>query len=197
MFNARFQASFLRSVPTARARLYHPTPLRLRPSDGHDPSVSQGHASVGTNKSPQDVLSESAKAGKGGWNQFYSPSSSLAHTAVEAGESTNPVDAASSNRQSQTHRGDVSGNKEGVGFAEQVGSASTAGSGSSHKGGEEASAPGVWGSIKQGLGLGTGSGDVKQNQVSAMAPAPCSRLCTNICVGWRTRRDRNWYGAEI
>ncbi|EIN06934.1 hypothetical protein PUNSTDRAFT_53382 [Punctularia strigosozonata HHB-11173 SS5] len=147
MFTTRSQIAILRLAPAVRARLYQSTPPRFRPSDGHDPSLSQGHASLGGNESPQDVLSKNTKSGK-----------DAAHT------SGNPVDAASSHRQSQAHREDVGANKEGVGFAEQVGGASAEGSGASHKGGEEASAPGLWSNFKQNLGLGTGPGYLKQNQ---------------------------------
>ncbi|EIN03517.1 hypothetical protein PUNSTDRAFT_147042 [Punctularia strigosozonata HHB-11173 SS5] len=148
MSHIRMRNTLTRSAPILRARFYRTSPPCLRPSDGRDPSLSQGHAAIGDNKSPQDVHSESAKSGK-------------------AANSSSPMDAASPNRQAQAQRDDTSGNKEGVGFAEQVGGASAAGSGASRKGSEEeAQAPGVWSSIKQGLGLGTGSGDVKQNQES-------------------------------
>jgi hypothetical protein len=117
---------------------------------GHDPQISQGHAALGSgndNKSPQDVYSQHAQAGK------------------DASSSSNPLDAASDNRRETSHREKGnSGNPEAIGFQEQIGGASAEGSGGEVGGREEAQAPGVFSSIKQKLGMSTDAGDIKQNQ---------------------------------
>ncbi|EPQ58812.1 hypothetical protein GLOTRDRAFT_125139 [Gloeophyllum trabeum ATCC 11539] len=82
---------------------------------GRDPSVSQGHAADPEgNESPQDVLSDHVGDG------------------MKARDAGHPMDAASSHTQPQLKpTGMGSGNKEHIGFVEQIGGASASANGGS------------------------------------------------------------------
>jgi len=121
-------------------------------------TLSQGHA-TGKTGSAKDVHAEYVKAG------------------MQAKESSDgQVDATSRNRDLKAHSldHDKSGNPEGVGFEDQVGSQSASadarsGMGSTSDGrkeerDEEAATPGLFSTIKSKLRVGTDAGDVKQNR---------------------------------
>ncbi|KDQ63927.1 hypothetical protein JAAARDRAFT_27593 [Jaapia argillacea MUCL 33604] len=141
----------------SRARLLHtsPTLFASNTSGGQDASISQGHTTSPSNKSPRDPQSQSASSGI---NQRASSSDSYS------------LDASSSEPSQHQKHTPKGGNPEGVGFTDQVGSqsASSPGSGTvgehGKKGEEEASAPGFVASVKQALGVGTSAGEVKQNR---------------------------------
>lgn len=87
-----------------------------------------------------------------------------------------PMDAASPETGKQASRGGLSGNKEGVGFADQVGSQTASGSNMSGKnlgkpesgegfsGKENITPPSFADAVKNKLGLGTSAGEDKQNR---------------------------------
>ncbi|KAI0355446.1 hypothetical protein OH77DRAFT_1436956 [Trametes cingulata] len=147
-----------RTLP-ASSRLLHATSVAaVQTPPGKDPRLSQGNVSQEGHKHPADSHDQAARSGQ-----------QVRH----GGQGSGPYDAASSNAADQkTDRSGLSGNKEGVGFAEQVGSASATGSKSQAspstgegKGREEESTPpGLMASIKSKLGLGTSSDEVKQNR---------------------------------
>ncbi|KIJ69677.1 hypothetical protein HYDPIDRAFT_22853 [Hydnomerulius pinastri MD-312] len=146
MQSIRLRTSLGRVV--AQRRLIATTSARSA-GQGRDSSLSQGHVTDPNQQHPQDPHSQSARSG------------------LEGKEST-PFDAAASRQGAKAPSG-ASGNREGVGFAEQVGSASATAGGefgeSTVKGAEEeAQAPGMFSSMKQALGLGTTGDDVKQNK---------------------------------
>ncbi|KAH7887243.1 hypothetical protein F5I97DRAFT_803138 [Phlebopus sp. FC_14] len=140
---------------TSFPRCLHPTPTRLRVRNGQDPSISQGHVTDPHQQHPQDPQSQAARGG-------FNARENDAHT-------TTPLDAATRRHRVEDSNASL-GNPERVGFMEQVGSASATALGDSpeaeaRKGGEEeARAPGMFGSVKQALGVGTKGGDVKQNE---------------------------------
>lgn len=106
---------------------------------------------TGNNLHPGDVHDQAARSG-------------------QASADKSPLDAASAEKGKKASREDLRGNPEGVGFAEQVGSASATASGGGHnsgegvKGREEATPPGFLDSVKSVLGFKTTSGEVKQNR---------------------------------
>jgi len=122
-----------------------------------DKTLTQGHASK-TSKGPKDVQEQSVKSG----------------LETKRKGTSNPMDAASPSRNPKPESTTTeSGNKENVGFAEQVGGQSASadafekGDGGGQRNvhrDEEAATPGVFSSIKRMLGFGTDSGDVKQNR---------------------------------
>ncbi|KZT06461.1 uncharacterized protein LAESUDRAFT_700258 [Laetiporus sulphureus 93-53] len=117
---------------------------------GHDPSLQQGTVSKQENYHPGDPHDQAARAG-------------------QSKSDKTPLDAASQEPGKKASREGLSGNPEGVGFAEQVGSASTfASDGASAeegKGGqEESTPPGFFDAVKSKLGFQTTSGEVKQNR---------------------------------
>lgn len=117
---------------------------------GKDPRLSQGHA-ASPDQEADSTQSDSAQAGL--------------KTSQEV-ESGMDVAAKGGVNKAPRSKGDK-GNREGVGMAEQVGSASGSahGGGTAVKGGqEEAASPGIMGVVKNALGLGTTAGEVKQNR---------------------------------
>ncbi|KAI6032360.1 hypothetical protein PISMIDRAFT_106388 [Pisolithus microcarpus 441] len=123
--------------------------------DGRDPQLSQGHVADPAQRHPQDPLSQAARK--------------------EKAKDTPPLDAAASATEGglKAPALGLSGNKEGVGFAEQVGSASgteasrsmrARNQGEGEVKEEEAKPPGILTALKQVLGLGTSIEDVKQNR---------------------------------
>lgn len=115
---------------------------------GKDSHLSQGNVSKAKHHHPGDVHDQAARAGQ------------------ESADKS-PYDAASGHKGKQAQRRGLSGNPEGVGFAEQVGSASASeekhpeeGKGAT----EDSTPPGVVGALKSKLGLGTSTEEVKQNR---------------------------------
>ncbi|KAI0694391.1 hypothetical protein C8T65DRAFT_666829 [Cerioporus squamosus] len=147
-----------RALP-ASSRLLHASSVVAAQAPGRDPRLSQGTVSKPGNKHPGDPHDQTARRGQG----------------IAQGQShpSTAYDAASPERDMKTDRSGFSGNQEGVGFAEQVGSASPSGSkdeagrpssGEGMGGQEEATPPGLFASIKSKLGMGTSSEEVKQNR---------------------------------
>ncbi|RPD81362.1 hypothetical protein L226DRAFT_549960 [Lentinus tigrinus ALCF2SS1-7] len=147
-----------RALP-ASSRLIHASSLvAAAQAPGKDPRLSQGTSSKPGNRHPGDPHDQAARQGQGiGKGQHPST----------------PYDAAAPERDMKTDRSGLSGNQEGVGFAEQVGSASPSGNKSEPgrpspgegKGGQEESIPpGLLASIKSKLGMNTSSEEVKQNR---------------------------------
>ncbi|KAI6114759.1 hypothetical protein EDD17DRAFT_1430035, partial [Pisolithus thermaeus] len=124
-----------------------------------DPQLSQGHVTDPAQHHPQDPLSQAARSG---------------FETQHAAKDSPPLDAASATKSRlRAPTTESSGNREGVGFVEQVGSASgTEASRSTRarnqgEGGvkeEETKPPGIFAALKQILGIGTSVEDVKQNR---------------------------------
>ncbi|OSC97976.1 hypothetical protein PYCCODRAFT_1480984 [Trametes coccinea BRFM310] len=141
------------------SRLLHATALKAAQAPpGKDPRLSQGTASKpGEHQHPNDVHDQAARSGQ---------------KVAQGSQSLGPYDAASRTGDQKTDRSGLSGNQEGVGFAEQVGSASGTGSksqpspsaGEGMGGQEESTPPGLFASIKSKIGLNTSSDEVKQNR---------------------------------
>ncbi|OJT15481.1 hypothetical protein TRAPUB_7352 [Trametes pubescens] len=142
-----------RTLPSAR--LFHASAITAaQTAPGKDPRQSQGTASQAGNRHSQDPHNQAARGGQ----------------RVASGEqSSGPHDAASRTVNESADRSGLSGNQEGVGFADQVGSASsTANKGTASgegKGREEEATPeGLAATIKSKLGLGSSSGGAKQTR---------------------------------
>ncbi|KAI5982181.1 hypothetical protein EDD15DRAFT_167016 [Pisolithus albus] len=149
------------------------------PKDGRDPQLSQGHVTDPAQRHPQDPLSQAARSG---FETRHASSTSKPEGRTEEGkektQASPSLDAAASATEGglKAPASGLSGNKEGVGFVEQVGSASgteasrsmrARNQGQSEvKGEEEAKPPGIFAALKQVLGLGTSVEDVKQNRGS-------------------------------
>ena len=128
-------------------------------ASGKDPRLSQGTSSKPAHSHPGDPHDQAARRGQSiGQGQ---------------GQPSTPYDAAAPQHDMKTDRSGLSGNQEGVGFAEQVGSASPSGSksdpirpspGEGKGGQEESTPPGLFASVKSKLGMNTTSGEVKQNR---------------------------------
>lgn len=136
------------STRSSRRFLHSSPPVGVAP--GKDPQLSQGGVSQKGHRHPGDAHDQAARSGQS--------------TADKS-----PYDAASPHPDKQASRQGLSGNPEGVGFAEQVGSASSSadhGLGPSEgKGGhEESTPPGFLDAVKNKLGFKTTSGEVKQNR---------------------------------
>ncbi|EED82865.1 predicted protein [Postia placenta Mad-698-R] len=136
------------STRSSRRFLHSSPPVGAAP--GKDPQLSQGGVSQKGHRHPGDAHDQAARSGQS--------------TADKS-----PYDAASPHPDKQASRQGLSGNPEGVGFAEQVGSASSSadhGLGPSEgKGGhEESTPPGFLDAVKSKLGFKTTSGEVKQNR---------------------------------
>ncbi|KAH9833845.1 uncharacterized protein C8Q71DRAFT_673650, partial [Rhodofomes roseus] len=138
----------------ASARYLHSTSIARTggtEAPGRDPRLSQGTVRKEENLHPGDPQDQAARSG-------------------QSNADKSPLDAASKQRGKQATREGLSGNAEGVGFAEQVGSASSSGSGGSRNaaegagGKEEATPPGFLDAVKSTLGFKTTSGEVKQNR---------------------------------
>ncbi|KAI8989855.1 hypothetical protein BD414DRAFT_485351 [Trametes punicea] len=146
-----------RTLP-AYSRFLHATSVAAAQTPpGKDPRLSQGTVSQGGHQHPSDVHDQAARSGQ---------------RVAQGEQSAGPYDAASRTGGQKTDRSGLSGNKEGVGFAEQVGSATGTGnkgeaaasSGEGKGGEEESTPPGFVASLKSKLGLGTTSEEVKQNR---------------------------------
>ncbi|OBZ70355.1 hypothetical protein A0H81_09821 [Grifola frondosa] len=136
----------------SRATRIHSTPMRLIHSTPFaDPILSQGSSSNASHNSPRDPHGQFTRSGQ------------------QSGDKT-PLDAALSHPGKKAARDELSGNPEGVGFAEQVGSQSaTANKQTSDQvegvgENKESTAPGFMDAIKSKLGLGAPSGEAKQNR---------------------------------
>ncbi|KAI0722520.1 hypothetical protein C8Q76DRAFT_596036, partial [Earliella scabrosa] len=148
-----------RALP-ATSRLLHTSPALgvATQTSGRDPRLSQGTSSKPSHHHPGDPHDQAARRGQG-----------IAHGTQQ--QSTG-YDAASRTPGQKADRSGLSGNQEGVGFAEQVGSASGTASknqlgpspGEGKGGQEESTPPGFVASLKSKFGLGTSSGEVKQNR---------------------------------
>ncbi|CDO70348.1 hypothetical protein BN946_scf184755.g2 [Trametes cinnabarina] len=147
-----------RALPSSSHFLHATSVTASQTPPGKDPQLSQGTVSKpGTHHHPDDTHDQAARSGQ----------------KVASGESSSgPYDAASRTGDQKADRSGLSGNQEGVGFAEQVGSASATGSkdqaspsaGEGMGGQEESTPPGLLASIKSKLGLSTSSDEVKQNR---------------------------------
>ncbi|CCL99485.1 uncharacterized protein FIBRA_01503 [Fibroporia radiculosa] len=138
-----------KSVTTSSIRCLHSTAL-ANVQHGHDSSLSQGNVSKADSLHPGDVHDQAARSG-------------------QASKEKAPLDAASPESGKKASRAGLSGNPEGVGFAEQVGSASSTANGGPRAsegmtGSEESTPPGCLDSMKSKLGFQTTSGEVKQNR---------------------------------
>lgn len=146
--------------------------------DGRDPQLSQGHVTDPAQRHPQDPLSQAAHSGL---ETRHASSTSKPEGGTKGGrekaKDSPPLDAAASATEStlKAPASGLSGNKEGVGFVEQVGSASGAEASRSMRARnqgegevkeEEAKPPGILAALKQVLGIGTSVEDVKQNRGS-------------------------------
>ncbi|KAI0758167.1 hypothetical protein C8Q74DRAFT_1390841 [Fomes fomentarius] len=142
-----------RALPATR--LLHVSAVAPQPS-GRDPRLSQGTSSQPKNYHSGDPHDQSARRGQ----------------EVGHGQPSTGYDAASRVQDQKTDRSGLTGNQEGVGFADQVGSASATGNksdprpstGEGKGGQEESTPPGFVASIKSKLGFGTSSDEVKQNR---------------------------------
>ncbi|KAF7976006.1 hypothetical protein HWV62_8008 [Athelia sp. TMB] len=165
-------ASRLRPLSLAR-RALHTSP---HPRAGKDPQLSQGHATSPSQSAQRDPHSQSARAGL------------ESSTSPEEGQGG--MDAAAPGGAQKARGG--RGNPEGMGMAEQVGGA--AGEKSGEMGGEkEATSPGLFGAVKQALGLGTSAGEVKQNRgggggVAGTGTAPVDKRSLHTSATARRRR---------
>ncbi|KAI9057648.1 hypothetical protein FKP32DRAFT_1583339 [Trametes sanguinea] len=140
-----------RTLPSS-SRLFHVSSVKAAQTPpGKDPRLSQGTVSKpGEHQHPNDVHDQAARSGQ---------------KVAQGGQSSGPYDAASRTGDQKTDRSGLSGNQEGVGFAEQVGSASGTGSkgqpspsaGEGMGGQEESTPPGLFASIKSKMGLNTSS----------------------------------------
>ncbi|KAI6166459.1 hypothetical protein EDD17DRAFT_61590 [Pisolithus thermaeus] len=153
----------------------HTEPTTSSAGDGNrDPQRSQGHVTDPAQRHPQDPLSQAARSG---FETQHASSTSKPEGAKGGGgkaKDSPPLDAASAaESRLRAPTMELSGNKEGVGFVEQVGSASgTEASRSTRarnqgEGGvkeEETKPPGIFAALKQVLGIGTSVEDVKQNR---------------------------------
>lgn len=152
----------------AHRRLIHSTRSALKDKKFPHGTLEQGHASKKVASGAKDMQAESVQAGyeqRGGNDRGHGA-----------------MNAASTSGQPKAHSNSSSkgGNPEKIGFAEQVGGATsssnkfdageTQGGGANRsegrtaQGDEEAQAPGLLSSVKQALGFKTTSGDVKQNR---------------------------------
>ena len=147
-----------RALP-AGSRLFHVTSAAaIDAPPGRDSRLSQGNVSESKHQHPGDPHDQGARTGQ--------------RIARGQKESPSPYDAANPSTDKKTDRAGFSGNKEGVGFAEQVGSATSTGqkgearpgAGEGKGGSEESTPPGLFASIKSKLGLGTSADEVKQNR---------------------------------
>ncbi|KAI6124162.1 hypothetical protein EDD16DRAFT_1562854 [Pisolithus croceorrhizus] len=150
-------------------------PTTSSAGDGNrDPQLSQGHVTDPAQHHPQDPLSQAARSG---FETQHAGSTSKPEGAEGGGgraKDSPPLDAASATKSRlRAPTTESSGNREGVGFVEQVGSASgTEASRSTRarnqgEGGvkeEETKPPGIFAALKQILGIGTSVEDVKQNR---------------------------------
>ncbi|KAI0751177.1 hypothetical protein C8Q80DRAFT_1268457 [Daedaleopsis nitida] len=152
MFSNAIRAS--RTIPPV-SRLFHASSVTAAKGDHR---LSQGSVSKPDHKHPGDPHDQAARRGQ-----------DIGHGQQHA---SSPYDAASRTNDKKADFSGHSGNQEGVGFADQVGSASaTADKGQSQsspgegKGAEEESTPpGLMAAIKSKLGFGTTSGEAKQNR---------------------------------
>ncbi|RPD67421.1 hypothetical protein L227DRAFT_538555 [Lentinus tigrinus ALCF2SS1-6] len=147
-----------RALP-ASSRLIHASSLvAAAQAPGKDPRLSQGTSNKPGNRHPGDPHDQAARQGQGiGKGQHPST----------------PYDAAAPKRDMKTDRSGFSGNQEGVGFAEQVGSASPSGNksepgrpspGEGKGGQEESTPPGLFASIKSKLGMSTSSEEPQEGR---------------------------------
>ena len=164
---------------------HHPTPNRLfyttstclyssaGKKSNKDTGISQGHVASPTNRQKKSVHGQDASAG----------------FAANDPANEHPYDSASPHGVDKPPRAaDESGNPERIGFADQVGGQSAyatklakggsgVGAGSAAGAGEElweeveddrsaeeAASPGMYGTVKQALGMETSADDVKQNR---------------------------------
>ncbi|TBU45182.1 hypothetical protein BD309DRAFT_890956 [Dichomitus squalens] len=150
-----------RTLPTSlSSRLIHITSAAaIETPSGRDPRLSQGSVSKTKHEHPGDPHDQSARSGQRTRGQT---------------QSSSPYDAANPTSDKKTDRSGLSGNTEGVGFAEQVGSASATsfgqtgearpGAGEGKGGREESTPPGLFATLKSKLGLSTSADEVKQNR---------------------------------
>lgn len=143
-----------RTLPSS-TRLFHASSVTAaHTAPGKDPRLSQGTVSQSGNRHSQDTHDQAARGGQ----------------RVASGEqSSGPHDAASRKGNQSADHSELSGNQEGVGFADQVGSASStankspaAGEGKGRE--EDAASEGLAATIKSKLGLGSSSGGAKQTR---------------------------------
>ncbi|KAI0677692.1 hypothetical protein C8Q78DRAFT_959793 [Trametes maxima] len=120
---------------------------------GKDPRLSQGNVGQEAHRHPSDPHDQAARGGQ---------------KVRQGAQSSGPYDAASRTGGQKTDRSGLSGNQEGVGFAEQVGSASSSGkrgasaSAGEGKGGEEEAEPkGLAERLMSALGQETGATEAK------------------------------------
>ncbi|KAH9854899.1 hypothetical protein C2E23DRAFT_883451 [Lenzites betulinus] len=99
-----------RTLPRASPRFLHATAAPA--AAGKDSRLSQGSASKDNNKHSKDPQSQAARGGK---------------KVAQGNQSSGPHDAASRTGDQKTDRSGLSGNQEGIGFADQVGSALSTG----------------------------------------------------------------------
>lgn len=142
-----------RTLPSS-TRLFHASSAAAaQTAPGKDPRLSQGTVSHAGNRHSQDTHDQAARSGQ----------------RVASGEqSSGPHDAASRTSSQSADHSELSGNQEGVGFADQVGSASSTANKSAAgegKGREEDATPeGLAATIKSKLGLGSSGGGAKQTR---------------------------------
>ncbi|TFK94880.1 hypothetical protein K466DRAFT_508657 [Polyporus arcularius HHB13444] len=143
----------------ASSRLLHASSVAAAQAAGKDPRLSQGSVSQPGHNHPGDPHDQVARQGQ-----------DIAHGRRQAASG---YDAASPEGDMKTDRTGLSGNQEGVGFADQVGSASPSGgkgkqgrpsAGEGMGAQEEITPPGLVASIKSKLGLGTSTDEAKQNR---------------------------------
>ncbi|KAI0940217.1 hypothetical protein AcV5_001387 [Taiwanofungus camphoratus] len=131
--------------PRPRFRLLHGIPPAADTTQpGKDPQLSQGTVAQHGHRHPRDPQDQAARAAQ----------------AIRANGSA-PLDAASAQPGKHAPRDDVSGNPEGVGFAEQVGGQSARGRGGTMGGTEESTPPSFLSALKSKLGFSTSSAQAK------------------------------------
>ncbi|KAI0832864.1 hypothetical protein BC628DRAFT_1529211 [Trametes gibbosa] len=100
----------IRTLPGVSSRLLHATAAHA--SSGKDSRLSQGSASQDRNNHSKDPQAQAARSGK---------------KVAQGDQSSGPHDAASRTGGQKTDRSGLTGNQEDIGFADQVGSASSTG----------------------------------------------------------------------
>ncbi|KAI0638624.1 hypothetical protein C8Q77DRAFT_1048594 [Trametes polyzona] len=155
-----------RTLPSSSRFLHATSVTSSQTPPGKDSRLSQGTVSQPRHKHPNDTHDQAARSGQ---------------EVRQGNQSAGPYDAASRAGDQKTDRSGLSGNQEGVGFAEQVGSASgtgrkndpspSAGEGKGSK--EESTPPGLFAALKSKLGMETTSDEPGEGRRPFHTSAAC------------------------
>lgn len=151
MLTTRIRITSTISSRQIQGRFLHKSlPALQAGREGADGAISQGHVTSSSQSAQHDPHSQAARSGI-----------NKKETGSDSKSSPTPIDAAS-NASIPKAAGAGKGNPEGLGFAEQVGSASSTGNadadmatrGSSKNGSTEATSASMMGAVKQMFGFG-------------------------------------------